>query len=94
VLLTDPLSVLQSLASGNPEDYTLRNLIKSLNSLTSRTTAVLQRIHAHNGIHGNAAKIHTELPRSRHTHQKQTSSTEIIIIIIINNINNNNNNNK
>ena len=27
VLLTDSLSVLQSLASGNPEDYTLRNLI-------------------------------------------------------------------
>ena len=38
VLLTDSLSVLQSLASGNPEDYTLRNLMQSLNSLTSRTT--------------------------------------------------------
>ena len=44
VLLTDSLTVLQSLASGNPEDYTLRNLIQlltSLNSLT-KTTAVLQ----------------------------------------------------
>ena len=53
VLLTDSLSVLQSLASGNPEDYTLRNLIQSLNSLTSRTTAVLPWIPAHTGIHGN-----------------------------------------
>ena len=53
VLLTDCLSVLQSLASGNPEDYTLRNLIQSLNSLTSRTTAVLQWIPAHTDIHGN-----------------------------------------
>ena len=53
VLLTDSLSVLQSLASGNPEDYTLRNLIQILNSLTSRTTAVLQWIPAHTGIHGN-----------------------------------------
>ena len=52
VLLTDSLSVLQSLASGNPEDFTLRNLIQSLNSLTSRTTAVLQWIPAHTGIHG------------------------------------------
>ena len=53
VLLTNSLSVLQSLASGNPEDYTLRNLIQSLNSMTSRTTAVLQWIPAHTGIHGN-----------------------------------------
>ena len=53
VLLTDSLSVLQSLASGNPKDYTLRNLIQSLNSLTSRTTAVLQWIPAHTGIYGN-----------------------------------------
>ena len=53
MLLTDSLSVLQSLASGNPEDYTLRNLIKSLNSLTSRTTAILQWIPAHTSIHGN-----------------------------------------
>ena len=40
VLLTDSLYVLQSLASGTPEDYTLRNVIQSLNSLISRTTAV------------------------------------------------------
>jgi len=53
VLLTVSLSVLQSLASGNPEDYTLRNVIQSLNSLTSRTTAVLQWIPAHTDIHGN-----------------------------------------
>ena len=53
VLLTDSLSVLQSLASGNPKDYTLRNVIQSLNSLTLRTTAVLQWIPAHTGIHGN-----------------------------------------
>ena len=44
VLLTDSLSVLQSLASGNPEDYALRNLIQSLNSLTSRTTAEMEAI--------------------------------------------------
>ena len=53
VLLTDSLYVLQWLASVNPEDYTLRNLIQSLKSLTSRTTAVLQWIPAHTGIHGN-----------------------------------------
>ena len=53
MLLTDSLSVLQSLASGNPEDYTLRNLLQSLNILTSRTTALLQWIPAHTGIHGN-----------------------------------------
>jgi len=52
VLLTDSLSVLQSLASGKPE-ITLRNLIQSLNSLTSRTTAVLQWIPVHTGLHGN-----------------------------------------
>ena len=50
VLLTDSLSVLQSLASGKPE-ITLRNLIQSLNSLTSRTTAVLQWIPVHTGLH-------------------------------------------
>ena len=53
VLLIDSLSVLQSLALGNPEDYTLQNLIQSLNSLTSRTTAVLQWIPAHTSIRGN-----------------------------------------
>ena len=53
VLVTYSLPVLQSLASGNPEDYTLRNVIQSLNSLTSRTTVVLQWIPAHTGIHGN-----------------------------------------
>jgi len=53
VLLTGLILVLQSLASGNPEDYTLRNVIQSINSLTSRTTAVLQWIPAHTGIHGN-----------------------------------------
>ena len=53
VLLTDSISVLQSLASGNREEYTLRNLIHSLNSMTLRTTAVLQWIPAHIGIHGN-----------------------------------------
>ena len=42
-----------ALASGKPEDYTLRNVIQSLNSLTSRTTAVLQWIPAHTGIYGN-----------------------------------------
>ena len=40
VLLTDSRSVLQPLVLGNPEDYTLRIVIQSLNSLTS-TTAVL-----------------------------------------------------
>ena len=55
VLLKDSISVLQSLASGYAEDYTLRHLIQSLNSLTSRTTAVLQWIPAHTGIHGNEA---------------------------------------
>ena len=45
VLLTDSLSVLQSLASGNQEDYTLRKLIQSLNSLTSRTTVVPGYLH-------------------------------------------------
>ena len=54
VLLADSLSVLQSLASGTPEDYTLQHLIQSLNSLTPRTTAVLQWMPAHTGIHGNA----------------------------------------
>jgi len=44
---TYSLSVLQLLASGNLEDYTSRN------SLTSRTTTVLQWISAHTGIHGN-----------------------------------------
>ena len=52
VLLTDSLSVLQSLASGKPEDYTLHNLVQGLNSLTSRT-AVLKWIPTHTGIHGN-----------------------------------------
>ena len=77
MLLTDSLSVLQSLASGNPEDYTLRNLIQSLNSLTSRTTSVLQWIPAHTGIHGSgrsagergkqeaAAKIQTLIRNKR-----------------------------
>ena len=51
--LQDSLSVLQSLASENPEDYTLWNLIQRLNSMTSRTTAVLQWIPALTGIHGN-----------------------------------------
>ena len=53
VLLTYSLSVLQSLASGNPDDYTLRTLIQILNNLTSRTTVVLQWISAHTDIHGN-----------------------------------------
>ena len=53
LLLTDSISVLKSLASGNPEDNTLRNVIQSINSLTSRTAAVLQWIPAHTGIHGN-----------------------------------------
>ena len=52
-ILTDSLSVLQSLASGNPEDNILRKLIQSLNSLKSRTTAILQWVPAHTGIHGN-----------------------------------------
>ena len=53
VLLTDSLSVLQSLASGNPEDNTLRNVIQSLNNPTSRITAVLQWIPSHTDKHGN-----------------------------------------
>ena len=53
VHLTYSLSVLQLLASGNLEDYTSQNLIQNLNSLTSRTTTVLQWISAHTGIHGN-----------------------------------------
>ena len=52
-VVTDSLSVLQSLASGTSEDYTLQNLIQSLNNLTSRTTALLQWIPAHTGIHEN-----------------------------------------
>ena len=35
------------------KDYTLHNLVQSINKLTSRTTAVLQWIPAHIGIHGN-----------------------------------------
>jgi len=35
------------------KDYTLHNLVQSINKLTSRTTAVLQWIPAHTGIHGN-----------------------------------------
>ena len=50
VLLTYSLSVL---ALGNPEDNVLRKLIQSLNSLKSRTTAILQWVPAHTGIHGN-----------------------------------------
>ena len=58
VLLTDSLSVLQSLASGNPEDYTLRNLIQSLNSLTSRTSMDTCKYRhtwkrSGRGLHGN-----------------------------------------
>ena len=53
VLVTYSLPVMQSLASGNPDDYTLRNVIQSLNSLTSRTTVVLQWISAHTDIHRN-----------------------------------------
>ena len=50
MLLTYSLSVLQLLAAGNTEEHILRNLIQSLKS---RTTAVLQWIPAHTGIHGN-----------------------------------------
>ena len=74
VLLTDSLSVLQSLASGNPEDCTLRNLIQSLNSLTSRTTAVLEWIPAHTGIHGNevADQLAKEGSKKKQTKSKLT----------------------
>ena len=65
VLRTDSLSVLQSLASENPEDYTLQNLIQSLNSLTSRPTAVLQWIPAHTGLHGNEVADQLEKERSK-----------------------------
>ena len=44
VLLIDSLSVLQSLASGNPEvwrQHLTKKLIQSINSLKSRTTAIL-----------------------------------------------------
>ena len=47
--------VLQSLASGNPEDNTLQNLLQGINNLISRTSAVLQWIPAHTGgavVHG------------------------------------------
>ena len=65
-VLTDSLSVLQSLASGNlQEDYTLRILIQSLNGLTSRTTAVLQWIPAHTGIHGKKCPISWRKRESR-----------------------------
>ena len=65
VLLTDSLYVLHSLASGNLEDYTLRNLIQSLKSLASRTTAVLQWIPAHTGIHGNEVADHLAKERNK-----------------------------
>jgi len=42
VFLTDSLSVLQSIASGNAEDYTLRNLVNNVNNLSTQTTTVLQ----------------------------------------------------
>ena len=53
MLLTDSLSVLQSLASGNPEENALHNLVQSINNLKARTTSLLQWIPVHTGIHGN-----------------------------------------
>ena len=64
VLLTDSLSVLQSLASGNPEDYTLRNL----NSLTSRTTAYF------NGYLHIPAYMETKWPISWRKKEARSSS--------------------
>ena len=40
LLLTDSLSVLQSLASGSLEDYTLQSLMQSLNSLNNSRTSM------------------------------------------------------
>jgi len=44
--------VLQTLP-WNPEDNTLKHLVQSINNLTPRTTASLQWIPSHTGIHGN-----------------------------------------
>jgi len=58
-------------------DYTLRNLIQRLNSLTSRTTAVLQWIPVHTGIHGNEVAdqltkegIKKQQPKSKLSYQE------------------------
>ena len=64
------LTVLQSFASGKPEEYTLRNLIQSLNSLTSRTTAVRQWIPVHTGIYGNEEGSKKQQPKSILTYQE------------------------
>ena len=71
VLNIDSLSVLKSLASGNLEDYTLQRLIQSLNSLTSRTTAVLQWIPVHTGMHGN--EVADQLAKERSKKQQPNS---------------------
>ena len=49
VLLTDSLYVLQSLASGNPVDYTLQNLKQSLNSRTSIDTCTYRHTWKRSG---------------------------------------------
>ena len=64
------------------KDYTLHNLVQSINKLTSRTAAVLQWIPAHiwkwsswsdgkNWQQEAATKIKAKLQRSKHVHQKQ-----------------------
>ena len=73
VLFTDSLSVLQSLASGNQEDYTLRNLIQSLNSLTSRTTVVPGYLHI-------PAYMETKWPISWRKREARSSSQTLNLI--------------
>ena len=76
VLLTYSLSVLQSLASGNPEENTLHNLVQSINNLKSRTTYVLQWIPAHTGIHGNEVAISWRKREARSSSPNPTLVTE------------------
>ncbi|KAK7094328.1 hypothetical protein V1264_007968 [Littorina saxatilis] len=52
VFLSDSLSALQALCSGNP-DSTMEHLMQNINTLAQTTAVVLQWIPAHTGIVGN-----------------------------------------